>query len=94
MTNLTLTIDENLLRKARILALERNTSVNAMVREFIEKTVAQTQEQTSKADQFAVLVERAKFRSSGKRETREEMYDDDPRMQKLMRIGNATKVGP
>ncbi|HNY48446.1 MAG TPA: DUF6364 family protein [Casimicrobium sp.] len=94
MTNLTLTIDENLLRKARILALERNTSVNAMVREFIEKTVAQTQEQTSKADQFVALVERAKFRSSGKRETRQEMYDDDPRMQKLMRIGNATKVGP
>ncbi len=94
MTNLTLTIDENLLRKARILALERNTSVNAMVREFIEKTVAQTQEQTSKADQFVALVERAKFRSSGKRETRQEMYDDDPRMQKLMRMGNATKVGP
>jgi hypothetical protein len=40
------------------------------------------------------LVERAKFRSSGKRETRQEMYDDDPRMQKLMRMGNATKVGP
>ncbi len=94
MTNLTLTIDENLLRKARILALERNTSVNAMVREFIEKTVAQTQEQTSKADQFVALVERAKFRSSGKRETRQEMYDDDPRMQKLTRMGNATKVGP
>ena len=94
MTNLTLTIDENLLRKARILALERNTSVNAMVREFIEKTVAQTQEQTSKADQFVALVESAKFRSSGKRETRQEMYDDDPRMQKLMRMGNATKVGP
>ena len=94
MTNLTLTIDENLLRKARILAVERNTSVNAMVREFIEKTVAQTQEQTSKADQFAALVERAKFRSSGKRETRQEMYDDDPRVQKLMRMGNATKVGP
>ena len=39
MTNLTLTVDETLLRKARILALERGTSVNALVREFIENMV-------------------------------------------------------
>ena len=40
MTNLTLSVDETLLRKARILALARGTSVNAMVREFIEKSRA------------------------------------------------------
>ena len=36
MANLTLKIDEDLLRRARIRALERATSVNAVVREFLE----------------------------------------------------------
>jgi len=37
--NLTLTIDEDLLRAARKVALDRNTSVNQMVREFLSATV-------------------------------------------------------
>jgi len=36
MANLTLTIDEDALRRARIRALEHGTSVNAVVREFLE----------------------------------------------------------
>jgi hypothetical protein len=37
--NLTLTIDEDLLRAARKVALDRNTSVNQMVREYLAETV-------------------------------------------------------
>ena len=40
--NLTLTIDEDLLRAARKVALDRNTSVNQMVREYLEATVRDT----------------------------------------------------
>ena len=36
MANLTLTIDEAILRLARIRALELGTSVNAVVREYLE----------------------------------------------------------
>lgn len=36
MANLTLTIDDELLRRARIRALELGTSVNAVVREQLE----------------------------------------------------------
>lgn len=36
MANLTLTIDEEVLRRARIRAIEQSTSVNAIVREFLE----------------------------------------------------------
>ncbi len=36
MTNLTLTIDAEVLKRARIRALEEDTSVNALVREFLE----------------------------------------------------------
>ena len=37
MTNLTLSIDDEVLEKARKRALERGTSVNAMVRRYLEE---------------------------------------------------------
>ncbi|CAN5764713.1 hypothetical protein BH23ACT10_BH23ACT10_15300 [soil metagenome] len=37
MANLTLTVDDHLLKRARMVALRRNTSVNAAVREFLER---------------------------------------------------------
>ena len=92
MTNLTLTIDETLLRKARIKALERGTSVNAMVREFIEKTVAEDAPELTRAEQFMQIVEQGKFASTGPRMTREEMYDSDPRMQRQLRIGTGANT--
>lgn len=41
MTNLTLAIDEDLLREARRLAGERNTSVNQLVRDYLAELVSQ-----------------------------------------------------
>jgi hypothetical protein len=41
MTNLTLAIEEDLLREARRLAVERNTSVNQLVREYLAELVSQ-----------------------------------------------------
>jgi hypothetical protein len=40
--NLTLTLDEHLLRAARKVAIDRNTSVNQMVRDFLERVVRET----------------------------------------------------
>lgn len=39
-TNLTLAIDDELLHEARRVALERKTSVNQLVREYLEELVA------------------------------------------------------
>ena len=36
MANLTIPIDDELLKRARLRALERNTSVNALLREYLE----------------------------------------------------------
>jgi Arc/MetJ family transcription regulator len=36
MTNLTLSIDEDVLQRARMRAIERRTTVNALVREYLE----------------------------------------------------------
>ncbi len=37
MANLTITIDERVLKRARMRALERGTSVNAVLREYLER---------------------------------------------------------
>ncbi len=39
MRNLTLVIDEDLLRKARLVALNRDTSVNQLVRDYLTNLV-------------------------------------------------------
>ena len=43
--NLTLTLDEHLLRAARKVALDRNTSVNQLVREYLSDLVRATDRQ-------------------------------------------------
>lgn len=42
--NITLSIDEKILRQARRVALERDTSVNALVRDYLEKLVEDKKE--------------------------------------------------
>ncbi len=36
MANLTITIDDHLLKRARLRALERGTSINALLRDYLE----------------------------------------------------------
>lgn len=91
MTNLTLTVDETLLRKARILALERGTSVNALVREFIENMVDESTRRSERAAAWRANLAESTIHSTDltPRLTRQEMYDSDPRMQRLFRIGQS-----
>lgn len=44
MSNLTLSIDDELLEKARLYAIAHDTSVNAMVREYLSSIAAQVTE--------------------------------------------------
>ena len=43
--NLTLVLDDDLLRAARKVAIDRNTSVNQLVREFLARLVRETDQQ-------------------------------------------------
>ena len=45
--NLTLTLDEELLRAARKAALDRNTSVNQLVRDYLQQLVRETDRRTA-----------------------------------------------
>jgi len=75
VANLTLTIDEALLQQARLRAVRENTSVNAVVREFL----ARYAQDTSTADALGELLELSELTRAGKvgtrrRWTREDIY--------------------
>ena len=76
MTNLTLSIDEGLLKRARIRALEEDTSVNAMVRRYLEDLTSQAKPQES-VRAIIELAERTRSGSGadGRTWKREELYE-------------------
>jgi hypothetical protein len=65
MANLTITIDDELLKRARLRALERNTSVNALLREYLE-AFAGEQSGMAARKRFVAIARAASSRSGGK----------------------------
>ncbi len=55
LTNVTLTIEKEILQRARKLAIDRNTSVNQMFREYLEKEVCLDDKQTAAIEQWKRL---------------------------------------
>jgi plasmid stability protein len=47
MSNLTLSIDDDLLKQARLYAVQHDTSVNAMVRDYLKSVVTQVADQAA-----------------------------------------------
>lgn len=76
MANLTLTIDERLLKRARVRALEQDTSVNALVRSYLEDYVGRNPHEQGLAG-FLALTETIDAGSGpgGRGWTREELYE-------------------
>ena len=76
MANLTLTIDGDLLKRARIRALERDTSVNRLVREFLEKFATRGPDREG-MDAFLAITESIHAGSGpgGRSWTRDELYE-------------------
>lgn len=74
MANLTITVDDQLLRRARIRAVETGTSVNAVLREFLESWAGEDR----RTDAVRSLLNRStKARSTrgGRRWTRDELHE-------------------
>ncbi len=63
MANLTVTIEDEVLRKARIRALEQGTSVNALLRDYLR---AYASEEAKSAMQDLVALARKARSASGK----------------------------
>jgi len=76
MTNLTLTIDEETLRRARIRALELGTSVNALVRAYLSQLAGRSTAAEGVAE-FLAATKGAGAGSGpeGRVWTRDDLYD-------------------
>jgi plasmid stability protein len=75
--NLTITIDDEVLRRARIRALEQGTSVNALLREFLESYAGSDIEAEARR-QLATMARTstASSGSNGRTWTRNDVYAD------------------
>ena len=76
MANLTLSIDDDLLRRARIRALESGTTVNGVVRRYLETFAGADQSRRALAELVAI-AERSPASSGpqGRAWTRDDIYE-------------------
>ncbi len=76
MANLTVTVNERVLRRARIRALEQGTSVNAVVSAYLERYAGEGPEAAALAD-FLDLAARLEAGSGagGRSWRRDDLYD-------------------
>ncbi len=76
MANLTITVDDRLLKRARMRALEDGTSVNAVLRTYLERYVG-VGDTIGALNRFARLAQRSAATSGphGRTWTRDELHD-------------------
>ena len=75
MKNITVSVDDEVYRRARVKAAERETSVSALVRRFLVDLAAETDEFEQLKQREKVLREQiTDFDASG-RLSRDELYD-------------------
>lgn len=73
MPNITLSIDDNLLEAGRRYAREHNTSLNALIRDLLAKTVIRPS--GSRLEEAFRLADKARISSGGRKWKREDAYD-------------------
>ena len=73
MPNITISMDEKLLKSGRQYAQKNQTSVNAMVRQLLKKTVESDAGQW--IEECFSLMDRADANSRGRHWKREDLYD-------------------
>ena len=72
--NLTITVDDELLKRARIRALEENTSVNAVLRKYLE-SYADTTRPRRAVDRLRQLSRTARAKRGTARWTRDALHE-------------------
>ena len=74
--NLTLALDEDLLLAARKAALDQNTSVNQLVREFLERLVEENEQRRMARKTIEHIFRQEKTKISGISWSREDLHAD------------------
>jgi plasmid stability protein len=77
MPNLTITVDEQVLKKARIRALEDGTSVNALLRSYLEQYVRDVDTRKKAIKDILARSRTSRAASGGRRANRDELHERD-----------------
>jgi hypothetical protein len=75
MANLTIAVDEQVLKRARIKALEQGTSVNAVLRSFLEQYVREADARKRAVREILVLSRASRAARGNRPWTRDELHD-------------------
>jgi metal-responsive CopG/Arc/MetJ family transcriptional regulator len=75
MKNITLSVDENILAEVRRLAAERNSTVNALVREYLTSLAAHQDRAKRARAQLRKLSAQSQGQLGRKTWTREDLHD-------------------
>lgn len=75
MANLTITVDEDVLRQARIRALEQGKSVNAILAEYLRSYADRRTAQVDATETLIGLSRKSTSARGGRRWTRDELHD-------------------
>jgi hypothetical protein len=75
MANVTLSIDEEDLKRARIHAIEQGTSLNAIIRQFVKQYAASSERYRQITESILTHAENSTASSAGKRWSREDIYE-------------------
>lgn len=75
MSNLTITVDDETLRRARMKALAQGTSVNALLRAYLEAYAGGNTAQMQAVERLMSLSRAASSRAGGARWTRDELHE-------------------
>lgn len=73
MPNITISLEESLLKSGRLYAEKRQTSLNALIRKLLEEAVRDPSQDW--LEECFTLMDRARGTSRKKRWRREELYD-------------------
>jgi hypothetical protein len=73
--NVTLVVEEDLLREAREVAARRRTSVNEMVREFLKHVVNQESRRLAALERIQPLLDRPAVHLGGPRPSRDDLHE-------------------
>ncbi len=75
MANITLSIDEQDLKQARIQALQEGTSLNAVVRDFVKNYINQNTHYQQVTERLLQRAETESYDSGGHKWVREDLYE-------------------
>ena len=73
--NITITLDEATLREAQRIAADRSTSLNAMIRDFLDQLVTRESHAAKARDRIVALCLESTAERGTERSTRDELHE-------------------